>query len=255
MGWCTESEDFRRNDAWLSSSVLQSLKYPLMRYLRYGVMYWSLAFQCSPDRVRFRGGHIVQRNPYESHEPATALNPTHKEALPTGPLHPGQQLLPSRKRRMLRKQQIKPTAPGTRWSHSQTLKMKSCASCPALLRCFTPQFGLKLIQASPGCKTGLDGPRASWRIPRRREPPSRKPDLSPRQQRIKSFQVPQEIGVSQQRARLIPFAYRRIRRSRRAFPTTDTELKLIAAAAMTGLSSRPKNGYSTPAAIGTPSAL
>ena len=35
----------------------------------------------------------------------------------------------------------------------------------------------------------------------------------------------------------------------------DTELKLIAAAAIIGLKSSPKNGYSTPAAIGTPSAL
>jgi hypothetical protein len=32
------------------------------------------------------------------------------------------------------------------------------------------------------------------------------------------------------------------RRSRKAFPTTDTELTLIAALAMIGLSSRPKNG-------------
>jgi len=42
---------------------------------------------------------------------------------------------------------------------------------------------------------------------------------------------------------------------RRAFVTTETELRLIAAAAMTGLSSRPNTGYSTPAAIGTPAAL
>ena len=32
------------------------------------------------------------------------------------------------------------------------------------------------------------------------------------------------------------------RRSRRALPTTDTELKLIAAAAIMGLSNRPKTG-------------
>jgi hypothetical protein len=36
---------------------------------------------------------------------------------------------------------------------------------------------------------------------------------------------------------------------------TETELKLIAPAAMTGLSSSPNAGYSTPAAIGTPSEL
>src|SRR6516165_4562362 len=42
---------------------------------------------------------------------------------------------------------------------------------------------------------------------------------------------------------------------RSALPITDTELKLIAAAAMTGLSSNPKNGYNTPAAMGTPAEL
>ena len=36
------------------------------------------------------------------------------------------------------------------------------------------------------------------------------------------------------------------------FVITDTELKLMAAAARTGLSSSPKTGYNTPAAIGTP---
>jgi hypothetical protein len=45
------------------------------------------------------------------------------------------------------------------------------------------------------------------------------------------------------------------RRRRRALPMTDTELKVMAALAITGLSKRPKNGYSTPAAIGTPSML
>jgi hypothetical protein len=45
--------------------------------------------------------------------------------------------------------------------------------------------------------------------------------------------------------------YSATRRNRSALPTTETELRLIAAAAIIGLSSRPKNGYSTPAAIGT----
>jgi len=45
------------------------------------------------------------------------------------------------------------------------------------------------------------------------------------------------------------------RRRRSALPMTDTELKLIAAAAIIGDSSRPNTGYSTPAAIGTPAAL
>ena len=47
--------------------------------------------------------------------------------------------------------------------------------------------------------------------------------------------------------------YSAARRSRSALPITDTELKVIAALAIIGLSSSPKNGYSTPAAIGTPS--
>ena len=36
---------------------------------------------------------------------------------------------------------------------------------------------------------------------------------------------------------------------------TETELKLMAAAAIMGDNSIPKNGYSTPAAIGTPAVL
>lgn len=38
-------------------------------------------------------------------------------------------------------------------------------------------------------------------------------------------------------------------------PTTETELRLMAAAAIMGLSKRPKNGYRIPAAIGTPRLL
>lgn len=36
---------------------------------------------------------------------------------------------------------------------------------------------------------------------------------------------------------------------------TDTELKLMAAAAIIGFNKSPKNGKRTPAAIGTPAAL
>ena len=50
-------------------------------------------------------------------------------------------------------------------------------------------------------------------------------------------------------------AHSTARLSRSAFPITDTELTLIAAAAIIGDSSRPTNGYSTPAATGTPAAL
>ena len=39
------------------------------------------------------------------------------------------------------------------------------------------------------------------------------------------------------------------------FRMTDTELKLIAAAAIIGLSRIPKNGYSNPAASGMPKTL
>ena len=46
-----------------------------------------------------------------------------------------------------------------------------------------------------------------------------------------------------------------MRLRRMALLITDTELKLMAAAAIIGDSSRPKKGYSTPAAIGTPSTL
>ena len=44
-------------------------------------------------------------------------------------------------------------------------------------------------------------------------------------------------------------------RRRSAFAITETELKLIAAAASIGLSNNPNTGYRTPAASGTPSAL
>ena len=44
-------------------------------------------------------------------------------------------------------------------------------------------------------------------------------------------------------------------RKRNALPITDTELKLIAPAAIMGDSNNPKIGYNRPAAIGTPSEL
>jgi hypothetical protein len=44
-------------------------------------------------------------------------------------------------------------------------------------------------------------------------------------------------------------------RSLRALPITDTELKLMAAAAIIGLRSKPNAGKSTPAASGTPTTL
>ncbi len=50
-------------------------------------------------------------------------------------------------------------------------------------------------------------------------------------------------------------AYSRTRFSRSALLTTDTDDRLMAAAAMMGESNSPNTGYSTPAATGTPSAL
>ena len=49
--------------------------------------------------------------------------------------------------------------------------------------------------------------------------------------------------------------YNDIRLSRNALAITETELKLIAAAAIIGDSKMPKRGYNIPAAIGTPRAL
>ena len=45
---------------------------------------------------------------------------------------------------------------------------------------------------------------------------------------------------------------RRAVRRRRVLPITETEEKLIAAAAIMGLNNNPNDGYKTPAAIGTP---
>ena len=49
--------------------------------------------------------------------------------------------------------------------------------------------------------------------------------------------------------------YSLTRLSRNALPMTLTEESAIAAAAMMGESMTPRNGYSTPAAMGTPAAL
>src|SRR5271156_2050740 len=50
-------------------------------------------------------------------------------------------------------------------------------------------------------------------------------------------------------------AYNANRRSRSAFEITETELNVIAALAIAGLSKMPKNGYKIPAASGTPTTL
>ena len=62
---------------------------------------------------------------------------------------------------------------------------------------------------------------------------------------------PGEASVAPPPGRTYNFTFR----NRNEFAITETELKLIAAAARIGLSSNPNTGYSTPAAIGTPIAL
>jgi hypothetical protein len=51
----------------------------------------------------------------------------------------------------------------------------------------------------------------------------------------------------------VPYNFKFLNRN--AFAITETELKLIANAAIIGESKRPKKGYKTPAAIGIPSTL
>lgn len=51
------------------------------------------------------------------------------------------------------------------------------------------------------------------------------------------------------------FNYKFVFLNRNELAITDTELKLIAAAAMMGDNNKPNQGYSTPAATGTPSEL
>ncbi len=55
--------------------------------------------------------------------------------------------------------------------------------------------------------------------------------------------------------RVPSYPYIRALRRRNAFPITETELRLMAAAAMMGLKRMPKAGYSTPAATGIPTTL
>ena len=55
--------------------------------------------------------------------------------------------------------------------------------------------------------------------------------------------------------KLLPKGYNLTFRSLKELPTTLSELKLIAAPAIIGLSSIPKNGYKIPAAMGTPKVL
>ena len=67
--------------------------------------------------------------------------------------------------------------------------------------------------------------------------------------------LPARRNRSSSHYRFASLSQRPTRRRRRALLTTDTELKLIAAAAIIGFSRMPKNGKSTPAATGTPTLL
>ncbi len=62
-------------------------------------------------------------------------------------------------------------------------------------------------------------------------------------------------GFGENLAAAIPTGQTVARRNRNAFVTTETELKLIAKAAIIGDNSIPVQGYSNPAATGTPNAL
>lgn len=81
--------------------------------------------------------------------------------------------------------------------------------------------------------------------------PLREQDHVPSISRMRPFlgSTPQQV-FSQSRA-----AHKATRRSRSALAITETELKLMATAAIMGLNNTPRNGYRTPAAIGTPAAL
>ena len=78
------------------------------------------------------------------------------------------------------------------------------------------------------------------------EPELRK--LTGKDSAVQAF-LDRELQVQQMYEDILAFL------SRNEFPITETELKLIASAAIIGESSNPKAGYSTPAAIGIPSTL
>ena len=87
-------------------------------------------------------------------------------------------------------------------------------------------------------------------------PPSVPPDDAG--QPAQSAQTPSNRRALLIRRILLParrVGYRRNRRNRRALPTTETELRLIAALAIMGERSRPNAGYSAPAARGMPRPL
>ena len=69
------------------------------------------------------------------------------------------------------------------------------------------------------------------------------------------FGTTQEFMFAVFRRESIDHASRLTKRRRSAFPITETELRLIATAATTGLKSSPKAGYSAPAASGIPRVL
>ena len=72
---------------------------------------------------------------------------------------------------------------------------------------------------------------------------------------IMSASCDAEISIGTRSNQAHAGVYSSTRRNRKALPITDTELSVIAALAQIGLISRPRNGYKTPAATGTPIAL
>lgn len=63
------------------------------------------------------------------------------------------------------------------------------------------------------------------------------------------------VSVKTTYAVILSHAYSLTFLRRNALPITETELRLIAAAAMIGDNNKPKKGYKTPAATGTPREL
>lgn len=101
--------------------------------------------------------------------------------------------------------------------------------------------GASASDATPS--PGRRSPQARWRVDRAIDPGRRPP-----RHKAPRARCPASIPLA-------PSGHSGTRRSRSALAMTDTELNVMAALATTGLSSRPRAGYNTPAAIGTPSML
>src|SRR5690606_30773191 len=111
-------------------------------------------------------------------------------------------------------------------------------------------------QAARARRTGAVARDRGTRIPR---PPARLLHAATAEMPGRRSRPPRHAAAApgNPRTAAVPHVihHKRALRNRSALAITDTELKLIAAAASIGLNSRPRNGQSTPAAMGTPIAL